>query len=93
MEKISAKQIKGVILEHAKTIKRKKQIFEEVQKLESELKTINESISTGSFGFVVDGDKAMETKTGFKAPQNISNIAKLAEELGEEVKTEDTPKK
>ena len=96
MEKISSKQIKSVILEHAKGLKRKKQIFEEVQKLEAELKAINESITTGSYGFVADGDKSAETKTGFKSPQAISNITQLAEELNEDMEeveeTKKTPK-
>lgn len=93
MQKISSKQIKTVILEQARVLKRKQQIFEEVLKLESELKTINESFTTGSFGFAIDGDKAKITKTGFAAPQNISHIAKLAKELGETNEdNEETPK-
>ncbi len=88
MEKFSSKQIKSVILEHAKTLKRKRIIFEEVQKLEAELKAINEAVATGSFGFAIDGDKAAKTTTGFKTPQVITNITKLAEELAEEISEE-----
>jgi len=84
--KISPNLIKEAILSEGLRIKRKKELYKEVKKIENELKQINEASlgMAGSFGFV--GDKSSVSKTGFVDDnfQNISNIARLEKEFSEQ---------
>jgi len=89
MTKISSKEIRKAILEQSKLIKRKKEIYIEVKKLNNELKTLEETF-VGTFGFASPTDRAVTSKTGFVAPQNISFIAKLEDDLGPEKTEEET---
>jgi hypothetical protein len=80
---ISPEAIKTAILEQALVLKRKKELHEEVLKIEGELKTLNESVGMiGSFGFASPSDVSNKTKTGFVNNfQNISHIARLENEM------------
>lgn len=84
--KISPNLIKEAIISEGLRIKRKKELYEEIKKIENELKKINEASlgMAGSFGFV--GDKSNVSKTGFVDDnfQNISNIARLEKEFAEQ---------
>lgn len=87
-KKISPQLIKEAILKEGLRLKRKKELYEEVKKIENELKQLNEASMgmAGSFGFV--GDTSQKSKTGFidDSFQNISNIARLEKEFSEENK-------
>ena len=90
MTKISSKEIKKAILEQAKIFKRKQEIYQEVKKLNNELKTLEETF-VGSFGFASPSDRATTmSKTGFVVSPNISYIAKLEDDLGPEKTEEET---
>lgn len=83
--KVSPNLIKEAILKEGLRIKRKRELYEEVMKIENELKELNEASvgMAGSFGFV--GDTSSKSKTGFVDDnfQNISNIARLEKEFSE----------
>lgn len=79
---------KNVILEaiqkEADAFVRKTAIFEEVKKLNSELKNLYENgPMLTSFGFKADADTSQKFKTGFEGSQNISFIAQLEKEMEE----------
>lgn len=82
---ISPSAIKQAIIEEALKAKRKQELFEEIKKIDGELKQLNESPSmVGSFGFQSPSDSMNKTKTGFVNDfQNISQIARLAAEMAE----------
>lgn len=84
--KVSPNAIKAAILKEGFRIKRKEALYKEVQRIESELKSLNEASAgmAGSFGFV--GDKSDDHKHGFVDDnfQNISNIARLEKEFSDE---------
>lgn len=82
MKKITPTAIKAAIVEEALKIKRKKELYENVRNINSELKQLNEVNWVGSFGFQVPGDNHLKTKTGFVNDfQNISHIAELEKEM------------
>lgn len=87
---VSPNDIKRAIFEEGLRIKRKKELHEEVKKIENELSEINEAAigMAGSFGFV--GDQSDNHKHGFVDDQfqNISNIARLEQEFSETEKPE-----
>ena len=80
---ISPNTIKQAIIEEAFKLKRKKELFEEVKKINSELAQINEGVGmVASFGFNSPADNMNKTKTGFVNDfQNISHVAALAAEM------------
>lgn len=88
--KVSPNAIKKAIFEEGLRIKRKKELYEEVMKIEKELGQLNESSRgmAGTFGFV--GDMSDNHKHGFVDSnfQNISNIARLEQEFSTEDKKE-----
>lgn len=94
MKKISPNKITTVVLEQAKIIKRKKEIYDEVVKFNKELETLDESYQgmLGTFGFQMDGDISHKTKTGFVNDfQQISRVAELAKEMeAQDTISEDT---
>jgi hypothetical protein len=84
MKKLSPKVIKDAIIEEAKKLNRKKEIYSSVVALNEELKRLDEVGFVGSFGFQAPGDVSSQTKTGFAAPINISHIARLEAEMAPE---------
>lgn len=84
--KVSPNAIKKAIFEESLRLKRKKEIYNEVMKIENELKNLNEASAgmAGSFGFV--GDMSDKHKSGFVDDQfqKISNIARLEKEFSKE---------
>jgi len=89
--KVSPNAIKKAVFEEGVRVKRKSELYTEVQKIEKELEQINEASENilseigmaGSFGFV--GDQSDNHKHGFVDDQfqNISNIARLEAEFAE----------
>ena len=85
---ISPNKVKQAIIEEAKKIKRKQELYEEIQKINSELGQLNEVGMVGTFGFVSPTDAMNKTKTGFVNDfQNISHVAALAAEMAESEKS------
>ncbi len=88
--KVSPNAIKEAILNEGLRIKRKEELYEDVKRIEKELKALNEASlgMAGSFGFV--GDMSDKHKHGFVDDkfQNISNIARLEAEFAESDKKE-----
>ena len=81
---ISPIKIKQAIIEEAKKIKRKHELYESIKKINSELGQLNESGMVGSFGFSGPSDAMNKSKTGFVNDfQNISHVAALAAEMAE----------
>lgn len=81
---ISPNTIKQAIVSEALKMKRKKELFEAVKQINSELSQLNEIGMVGSFGFQSSTDNMNKTKTGFANDfQNISHVAELAAEFAE----------
>lgn len=88
--KVSPNAIKEAIIKEGLRIKRKEELYMEVKRINAELGMINEESGkmlseigmAGSFGFI--GDMSDKHKHGFVDDkfQNISNIARLEDELG-----------
>jgi len=79
---ISPSTIKQAIVEEALRIKRKKELYESVKQINSELKQLNEVGMVGSFGFANPSDNINKSKTGFVNDfQHISHVAELAAEF------------
>ena len=79
---ISPITIKQAIVAEAIKIKRKKELFEAVKQINTELSQLNEVGMVGSFGFQAANDNINKTKTGFVNDfQNISHVAALAAEM------------
>lgn len=79
---ISPNAIKQAIVEEALRIKRKKELYESVKQINSELKQLNEIGMVGSFGFASPNDNSNKSKTGFVNDfQSISHVAELAAEF------------
>jgi len=84
-KKIGPATLKQAIIEEALRVKRKKEIFEEAKKLNSELASINENRGmVASFGFATPNDASNQTKNGFVNDNNLSHITDLAKEMAEE---------
>lgn len=82
---ISPNAIKQAIVEEALRIKRKKELYESVKQINSELKQLNEVGMVGSFGFAAPNDNINKSKTGFVNDfQHISHVAELAAEFASE---------
>jgi hypothetical protein len=73
---------KEAVIAEAKVMKRKEELYEEIMRIETELKTLSEHGFVGTFGFQNQSDMSTKTSTGFEGVQNISRIAELAEEMG-----------
>lgn len=85
---ISPNAIKQAIVEGALKEKRKKELFEEVKKINSELESLNETRGmVASFGFQSPNDAMSISKTGFVNDMNISRIAELSAEMSNETPT------
>lgn len=67
----------------AKAIKRKREIFEDLKKFDTELSALNEVGMVGSFGFAAPGDRSADTKTGFVEPQQLSHLKQLMDDMKE----------
>lgn len=88
---VSPKQLKEAIIVEAKKLQRKKEIFESIMSFEKELGALNEGGIIGGFGFQADGDMSNQTKTGFVNDFQLSNIARLTDEMkSDEPINEDT---
>jgi len=82
MKKITPSSIKSAIVEEALKIKRKKELYENVLSINTELKQLNEVGWVGTFGFQSPTDVSNKTKTGFVNDfQNISHIAQLERDM------------
>ena len=73
---------KEAVIAEAKVMKRKEELYEEIMRIETELKTLSEHGFVGTFGFQNQSDMNTKTTTGFEGTQNISRISELAEEMG-----------
>lgn len=81
---ISPNTIREAIVAEALKLKRKKELFEAVKQINTELSQLNEASMVGSFGFAAPGDNMNKTKTGFVNDfQSISHVAELAAEMAE----------
>jgi len=88
MKQIESKEIKKAILAEAQKIKRKKELFNEIEKIAEELRQLNEwQGMAGSFGFASPGDKANTSKTGFvqDGSQPQRHISHTLQELENEM--------
>jgi len=88
MKTINKNDVKKAILEEAKRIKRKKELFEEIKKISQELSVLNENMMAGSFGFSGNPNDAMHrTKTGFVQDPNQPkpHISRTLQDLEEEM--------
>lgn len=84
-KKITKDDILKTIEEEAYVIKRKRELFSDLKKMNEELKDLNESRGiAGTFGFDNPADVMNKSAngTGFKNPLNISYVAQLEKELG-----------
>jgi hypothetical protein len=82
MKKITPSSIKAAIVEEALKIKRKKELYESVLSINTELKQLNEVGWVGTFGFNNPHDISNKSKTGFANDfQNISHIAQLERDM------------
>lgn len=77
MESNNKKITETVILEaidkQASIYKRKFELFEELQKINTELKTLEENAAFNSFGFKTDTDISNRSKSGFAQDSEFSN--------------------
>lgn len=82
MKKITPSSIKAAIVEEALKLKRKKELYESVLSINTELKQLNEVGWVGTFGFQSPNDVSNKSKTGFVNDfQNISHIAQLERDM------------
>lgn len=75
---ITKEKIISLIKEEAEVIKRKTELYEQVQVIEEELKVLSERGLTGTVGFIGDGSNP----SGFEQPQDISYVAQLQKDMG-----------
>lgn len=81
---ISPNTIKESIVAEALKLKRKKELYESIKSINSELAQLNEIGFVGTFGFQSPTDAMNKSKTGFEKDfQNISHVAALAAEMAE----------
>lgn len=98
--KITKDVVLQLINEEAHIITRKHELYKEIQKIEAELKNLNECTGlagrgmVGTMGFKSPTDvNSKGTNTGFVNPMNISHIAQLAQDMGMENPYESLPEK
>ena len=85
--KISPKQLKEGIIKEAQDKVKKKELYGQLMEIESKLKNLHENAFIASFGFDSPNDVSSKTKTGFVndfQAMGLSNVARLAQEFGEE---------
>ena len=84
-KKLSPTLVQEAILAEAKVIKRKREIYAQLQALNEEIQQLDERGMVGTFGFEGNpNDRIHVTKTGFENDfQNISHVARLAAEFAE----------
>lgn len=89
--KLSKNDVLQLINEEAHILTRKSELYKEVQKIESELKNLNECMGlagrgmVGTMGFKGPNDAHNKAQnTGFVNPMNISHITQLANDMGME---------
>lgn len=84
--KITKDKILATIQEEAYKIKRKVELYNEVKKINEELKFLNENQGlVGTFGFANNASDVTTKSangTGFVNPMNISHVAQLEKEMG-----------
>lgn len=87
--KINKNTVLQLIKEEAYIINRKKELFQDIKKIEEELKNLNESMGLagkgllGTFGFAGPSDSINKASvTGFVNPMSISHIEQLAQDMG-----------
>ncbi len=85
-KKISPSLVKEAIMAEAKAIKRKREIYEEIKKMNTELAALNEVGMVGSFGFATPNDVSNKTKTGFVGTQDLSHVKELMDSMKAEEK-------
>ena len=89
MEQLSAKKLTEAIVNRTMALSKKKSLYEDLKRIENEVKAINESLGTvGSFGFKVDGDTSQKHKTGFENGEdmkpgfgNFQSVSELVKEM------------
>jgi len=88
INKIGKEQILQIIKEEAHIITRKQSLYKEIQKIEDELKNLNECMGmagqgmVGTLGFDGPNDVTKKNHSGFVNPMSISHIAQLAKDMG-----------
>ena len=84
-KKLSPTLVQEAILAEAKVIKRKREIYAQLQALNEEIQQLDERGMVGTFGFEGNpNDRVHTSKTGFVNDfQNISHVARLAAEFAE----------
>jgi hypothetical protein len=89
--KINKEKVLQLIKEEAYILTRKREIYEEVKKIEEELKNLNECMGlagqgiVGTMGFEGPSDVTKKIHpSGFVNPMNISHLAQLAQDMGME---------
>jgi regulator of replication initiation timing len=84
-KKLSPTLVKEAVLAEAKVIKRKREIYAQLQALNEEIQQLDERGMVGTFGFEGNpNDRVHVSKTGFVNDfQNISHVARLAAEFAE----------
>ena len=84
--KITSDSILDAIDKTAKVMVKKHELYESVKTINAELKVIYESAPmVGSYGFASTSDSTEKSGiTGFETTPNISYIAQLEKEMGEE---------
>lgn len=87
--KIGKEKVLQLIKEEAYIITRKHELYKEIQKIEDELKNLNECMGlagqglVGTFGFSGPSDSSKKVSaTGFVNPMSISHIEQLAKDMG-----------
>lgn len=86
-KKINKNDILSIIKEEAEFLVKKEEYLKKVKGLNEEIKGLYENRGfAGTFGF--EGDDAQKSKTGFVEPQNISFIAQLEKEFGDQEEIE-----
>ena len=87
--KINKEKVLQLIKEEAYILTRKREIYEEVKKIEEELKNLNECMGlagqgiVGTMGFKNPSDTTNKVHpSGFVGPMNISHLAQLAQDMG-----------
>lgn len=86
-QKITPDSILNAIEKTAEMMVKKYEIYENIKTINNELKNLYESAPpmVGSYGFVAQGDTTQKTNiSGFDSNPNISYIAQLEKEMGEE---------
>jgi hypothetical protein len=90
INKIGKEQILQIIKEEAHIITRKQELYKEIQKIEDELKNLNECMGmagqgmVGTLGFAGPNDVSKKNHSGFVNPMSISHIEQLAKDMGME---------